>query len=95
MRVYIALGSNLESREEYLRSGLRGLVSRDVIVTRTASLYSTEPRDILDQPWFLNTVIEADTQLGPEELLADRRRLIRGHTPAYSYYPQQECELGI
>jgi 2-amino-4-hydroxy-6-hydroxymethyldihydropteridine diphosphokinase len=70
MRVYIALGSNLGAREEYLRSGVRGLVSRHVHVIRTASLYSTEPRDVLDQPWFLNTAIEADTQLSPEQLLA-------------------------
>ena len=69
MRVYIALGSNLGSREEYLRSGVRGLVSRHVHVIRPASLYSTEPRDVLDQPWFLNTAIEADTQLSPDQLL--------------------------
>jgi 2-amino-4-hydroxy-6-hydroxymethyldihydropteridine diphosphokinase len=70
MRVYIALGSNLGSREEYLRSGIRGLISHDVVITRSASLYSTEPRDVLDQPWFLNTAIEGDTQLRPEQLLA-------------------------
>jgi 2-amino-4-hydroxy-6-hydroxymethyldihydropteridine diphosphokinase len=70
MRVYIALGSNLGSREEYLRSGIRGLVHRRVDVTRTAALYSTAPRDVLDQPWFLNTAIEADTHLSPAELLS-------------------------
>jgi 2-amino-4-hydroxy-6-hydroxymethyldihydropteridine diphosphokinase len=69
MRVYIALGSNLGSREEYLRSGVRGLIKSRVDVTRTAAIYSTEPRDVLDQPWFLNTAIEADTDLGPDELL--------------------------
>jgi dihydroneopterin aldolase / 2-amino-4-hydroxy-6-hydroxymethyldihydropteridine diphosphokinase len=70
MRVYIALGSNLGNREEYLRSGLRGLVDRHVKISRTASLYSTAPRDLIEQPWFLNTAIEADTQLYPEGLLA-------------------------
>jgi 2-amino-4-hydroxy-6-hydroxymethyldihydropteridine diphosphokinase len=70
MRVYIALGSNLGSREEYLRSGVRSLVNRRVDVTRTASLYSTAPRDVLDQPWFLNTAVEADTHLSPDELLS-------------------------
>jgi 2-amino-4-hydroxy-6-hydroxymethyldihydropteridine diphosphokinase len=70
MRVYIALGSNLGSREDYLRSGVRGLISRRVDVTRTASLYSTEPREVLDQPWFLNTALEADTNLRPDELLS-------------------------
>jgi len=70
MRVYIALGSNLGSREDYLRSAVRGLVDRHVDVTRIASLYSTSPREVLDQPWFLNTVIEGDTNLAPDELLS-------------------------
>jgi len=70
MRIYLALGSNLGDREEHLRSGLRGLAGRGVDVTKTASLYSTEPREFLDQPWFLNTAIEADTALGPDDLLA-------------------------
>ena len=70
MRVFIALGSNLGVREEYLRSGLRGLADRQVKTVRTASLYSTAPRDVIEQPWFLNTAIEADTQLTPEALLS-------------------------
>jgi len=36
---------------------------------RCASVYSTEPRELLDQPWFLNTVLEASTNLSPDELL--------------------------
>src|SRR5215467_6840772 len=70
MRAYVALGSNLGNRQEYLRSGLRGLADRHIKISRTASLYSTAPRDVIEQPWFLNTAIEADTELGPEELLA-------------------------
>ena len=70
MRVYIALGSNLGVRKTYLKSGLRGLANRRVDITRTASLYLTAPRDVLDQPWFLNTAIEADTHLSPDELLS-------------------------
>jgi len=70
MRVYIALGSNLGNREEYLRAAVRGLSERQVDITGTASVYSTAPRDVLDQPRFLNTAIEADTTLSPQELLA-------------------------
>ena len=70
MRVYIALGSNLGNREEYLRTGLRHLAEQGIDITQTASVYSTAPRDVLDQPRFLNTVIEADTALSPQELLA-------------------------
>jgi 2-amino-4-hydroxy-6-hydroxymethyldihydropteridine diphosphokinase len=67
--VYLALGSNLGDREDYLRAGIRGLVARGVMPVRCASVYSTEPREVLDQPWFLNTVIEGNTDLNPEELL--------------------------
>ena len=69
MRIYLALGSNLGDRENYLHSGLRGLADRDIHITRCASLYSTEPREILAQPWFLNTVVEANTILTPAGLL--------------------------
>src|SRR5438552_17052562 len=70
MRVYLALGSNLGERENYLRSGVRGLEQRGVEIVRVASLYVTEPREVLDQPWFLNTATEANTELPPEKLLA-------------------------
>jgi 2-amino-4-hydroxy-6-hydroxymethyldihydropteridine diphosphokinase len=67
--VYLALGSNLGNREEHLRAGIRGLTTRGVDIIRCASVYSTEPREVQDQPWFLNTVVEANTQLFAHELL--------------------------
>jgi len=69
MHIYLALGSNLGDRENYLRSGLRGLANHDIHIIRCASLYSTEPREILDQPWFLNTAMEGNTILAPGDLL--------------------------
>ncbi len=70
MVVYLALGSNLGDREEHLRSALRGLVTHGIDVVQCASLYSTEPREVLDQPWFLNTVVQATTNLTPDALLS-------------------------
>jgi 2-amino-4-hydroxy-6-hydroxymethyldihydropteridine diphosphokinase len=67
--VYLALGSNLGDREEHLRSAIRGLAKRGMDIIRCASVYSTEPREVLDQPWFLNTVLEVRTDLTPDELL--------------------------
>ncbi|HYR42030.1 MAG TPA: 2-amino-4-hydroxy-6-hydroxymethyldihydropteridine diphosphokinase [Terriglobia bacterium] len=69
MRIYLALGSNLGDRENYLRSGILSLANRDIHIIRCASLYSTEPREIIDQPWFLNTAIEGTTILTPGDLL--------------------------
>ena len=47
-----------------------GLTERSISVLRCASVYSTEPRDVLDQPWFLNSVLQAETSLSPDELLS-------------------------
>jgi 2-amino-4-hydroxy-6-hydroxymethyldihydropteridine diphosphokinase len=67
--VYLALGSNLGDRREHLRSGIRGLAARGIEIMQTAATYSTEPRDVLDQPWFLNTAIKISTVLAPCPLL--------------------------
>jgi 2-amino-4-hydroxy-6-hydroxymethyldihydropteridine diphosphokinase len=67
--VYLALGSNLGNREDHLCAGIRALAACGMDIIRCASVYSTEPREVLDQPWFLNTVLEANTDLQPEELL--------------------------
>lgn len=69
VRCFLALGSNLGDREDHLRSALPGLDGHGVRLIRSASLYSTEPKEITDQPWFLNTVIEVETDLEPEALM--------------------------
>src|SRR5438270_5009995 len=70
MKVFLSLGSNVGNREEHLRGAVRGLTARDIAVVRCASVYSTEPRDVLDQPWFLNSVLHGETALLPYELLS-------------------------
>jgi len=67
--IYLGLGSNIGNREDHLRRAIAALVERDVQVRKTASLYSTQPRDLEEQPWFLNTVIEVRTLLEPRPLL--------------------------
>ncbi|MGD0437833.1 MAG: 2-amino-4-hydroxy-6-hydroxymethyldihydropteridine diphosphokinase [Bryobacteraceae bacterium] len=68
--VYLALGSNLGDREGHLRTALERLAAAEVLVTRRSSVYETEPRDLREQPWFLNMVVEAHTDLFPMQLLA-------------------------
>jgi 2-amino-4-hydroxy-6-hydroxymethyldihydropteridine diphosphokinase len=67
--VYLALGSNLGDREAHLRAGIHALAKHQMEIVKQASIYSTEPREVLDQPWFLNTAIEAATDLQPDALL--------------------------
>src|SRR6187549_2411702 len=69
MKIVLGLGSNMGDREAHLRAALLSLNQRQVTVLRSASLYLTEPRDFTNQPWFINTVAEVDTQLEPSGLL--------------------------
>jgi 2-amino-4-hydroxy-6-hydroxymethyldihydropteridine diphosphokinase len=68
--VYIALGSNLGDRVENLLLARERIASPHVRLTRASSIYETAPREIVDQPWFLNQVIVAETTLFPRQLLA-------------------------
>jgi 2-amino-4-hydroxy-6-hydroxymethyldihydropteridine diphosphokinase len=67
---YLGLGSNIGNREANLREALERLESDGIRVVRRSSLYETEPRDLRDQPWFLNAVVEVETDLFPLQLLA-------------------------
>jgi len=70
VRTFLSLGSNIGDRQMYLQSGVVGLANHGIYTIRCASLYSTEPRDVLNQPRFLNTATEAETVLTPDELLS-------------------------
>jgi 2-amino-4-hydroxy-6-hydroxymethyldihydropteridine diphosphokinase len=72
--VYLSLGSNVGDRAKNLRKAIAALGNAGVSVMRGSSLYETEPVDYLDQPWFLNCVVEAETELPALELL----RVVRG-----------------
>jgi 2-amino-4-hydroxy-6-hydroxymethyldihydropteridine diphosphokinase len=73
--VYLSLGSNIGDREKMLRSAIDALPAAGVQVTRTSSLYETEPQDLRDQPWFLNLVSECQTDLFPVQLLGRLKKL--------------------
>ena len=72
-QVYLSLGSNLGEREANLRAAIVALHWAGVHVSRMSSFYETEPVDYLDQPWFLNCVVEAETELGAADLLSALR----------------------
>ncbi|MGD0012856.1 MAG: 2-amino-4-hydroxy-6-hydroxymethyldihydropteridine diphosphokinase [Bryobacteraceae bacterium] len=73
--VYLSLGSNLGDREENLCQAIARLEAAGVRVSRRSSIYETKPRDAPNQPWFLNQVIEAETDLFPRQLLARVQRV--------------------
>lgn len=75
MRVYLSLGSNLGDRENNLRSAIAALPCTHFHVSKVSSLYETEPVDYFDQPWFLNCVVEGETESQPAELLRALRAI--------------------
>src|SRR5450432_840650 len=76
--IYLALGSNLGDRTANLRAAVAQLTREGTQVLRASSIYETEPVDYLDQPWFLNGVVAAQTHLSPLELLGSLRAIEAG-----------------
>lgn len=87
-RAYLALGSNLGDRAAYLERAIEELRSAQVRVCRVSPVYETAPQEYLEQGWFLNMVLEAETELQAralldvcaaiEKLLARRRTTAKG-----------------
>jgi 2-amino-4-hydroxy-6-hydroxymethyldihydropteridine diphosphokinase len=72
---YLSLGSNLGDRAAHLAGAMQRLEATGVRILRRSSVYETEPQDRRDQPWFLNMVIEVETDLAPLELLAQTQTI--------------------
>ncbi len=67
--VFLSLGSNIGDREDNLHAAIAELAPAGIEIKKVSSLYETEPVDYLDQPWFLNCALEAETELPPQALL--------------------------
>jgi len=85
MKVFVGLGSNLGERESLIRLALDDLARLpSTRVVRASSLYDTEPVGEVDQPNFLNAVVQLDTELTARRLLWNlqliERRLGRTRT---------------
>jgi 2-amino-4-hydroxy-6-hydroxymethyldihydropteridine diphosphokinase len=73
---YLSLGSNLGDREGRLREAIDRLPPH-IRVLRASPLYETAPLEFTAQPWFLNQVVEAETDLFPMQLLSRTARIER------------------
>lgn len=73
---YIALGSNIGQREEYLKKAVSLLHQHpSVQVTDISSIYETDPVGYTDQDLFLNMAAAVKTSLSPFELLDLTQRI--------------------
>jgi 2-amino-4-hydroxy-6-hydroxymethyldihydropteridine diphosphokinase len=67
---YIALGSNMENRYDYLLEAIEQVEKHPKIrLVNFSSIYETDPVGYEDQDQFLNMVIQVDTDLDAHELL--------------------------
>jgi 2-amino-4-hydroxy-6-hydroxymethyldihydropteridine diphosphokinase len=85
---YLSLGSNKGDRAHYIARAIEALGANGIKVMQQSCLYETEPVETTSKAWFLNCVIEAETELLPPQLmhtlldiersLGRRRRVLRG-----------------
>lgn len=66
---YLSLGSNMGDRAGNLARAVEALGERGVRVVRESSVYETEPVEMREQAWFLNSVVEVETELTARELM--------------------------
>ncbi len=68
--VTYSLGSNLGDRLEYLQGAVTLLnATPGMRVTAISSVYETDPVELLDQPQFLNIVVQAESSLASTVML--------------------------
>jgi len=87
--VFIALGSNLGDRLANLHAAMAALTP-EIFNLVCSPIYETPPWGYLDQPKFLNQVIQAETDLQPIDLLSHLKRIetLLGRQPAVQYGPR-------
>ena len=73
--ILIGLGANLPSPEHgppvvTLEAALAALASRGLRIRARSRWWESAPVPVSDQPWYVNGVIEVETGLAPEALLA-------------------------
>ena len=71
--IYLSLGSNIGNRDRNLRAAINALADASVSVTQVSSFYETEPVGLREQPWFLNCVVQGETEIAPLDLLVALR----------------------
>jgi 2-amino-4-hydroxy-6-hydroxymethyldihydropteridine diphosphokinase len=67
--VYVGLGSNVGDAVAHL-SGAVERLTRSLYVEEVSSAYLTEPVGLREQPFFLNAVLHANTELAAPDVLA-------------------------
>jgi 2-amino-4-hydroxy-6-hydroxymethyldihydropteridine diphosphokinase len=73
--VYIGIGSNLGDRQGNCRNAIALFAENRINITNVSSMIETEPWGVKEQPGFINMAVEAETGMGPEELLETLKKI--------------------
>ncbi len=76
-RYWLGLGANLGDRRAALEAALAWLAEHGVLVEAVSPVYETAPREVEDQPPFLNAAARVASGLEPPALLAEAKRMER------------------
>lgn len=96
MRYWLGLGSNLGDRGALIDAAFAWLETAGVAVEERSPLYETAPREVTDQPAFLNAAARVRTELAPLELLDVLKRMEGelGRRPGRRYGPRPiDCDI--
>lgn len=66
---YLSIGSNLGDRYGFLKKAIAALQDAGIEIVRCSSVYETIPVGYIEQPNFLNAVLEVQTDYSPHQLL--------------------------
>ena len=71
--IYIGIGSNLNGKdnETPLQNCKKAIIElkKNINVSKISSWYKSEPVPVSNQPWFINCVVEINTNKSPLDLL--------------------------
>ncbi|MFC2165573.1 2-amino-4-hydroxy-6-hydroxymethyldihydropteridine diphosphokinase [Acidobacteriota bacterium] len=69
MKYFLSLGSNSGNREKNLEAALIRMKWQGMRILLNSFFYETEPVAMPNEAWFLNQVVEVDTEMAPADLL--------------------------
>lgn len=76
-KVYLGIGTNLGDKERNILKAYDLIEKKVGRIVRRSSIYRTEPWGFQSENEFLNTVICVDTELTPQQLLAQTQQIER------------------
>jgi|SRR6185295_3499636 len=88
--VYLGLGGNVGDTKVYFAEALEKL-KKIGTVEKISSLYKTEPVGFKDQAWFVNCAVLLETDVSPQELLSEVKKIEKelGRTPSVKNGPRE------